>query len=853
MFKFKTLPILVLILFFIVSPTLYSQIIKDDFRVNDDTTGGAHYYPDVELLESGDAIIVWQDGRNGTPNIYGQIYDNSGNLVDTNFKISTYYGDVGEYEPAISSYNDSLLVVWQWGRGQWLLSNGSQSGSAFNLYNGSIYSPDVAVSDSGFFILWDYNVSGSGWEIFLKRYDFDGDSIGPRMVVNDDGTGENQRYPSFAMDNEGNFVVVWEDERSGSSADIYGQLFDPSGDSIGSNFLINDDVGDYSQNRPSCAMDSAGNFIVVWYDYRDGGTNIYGQRFYASGDTAGGGNFLINDYTGSSQYYPYCAMDKNGNFIVVWQDLRDGNGNVYGQRFDNTGDSLGINFRIDQGPGAEYVDYPKVSMNENNFVVVWQDSRNSTSIYKRRYLNDGTPVGGEVKVNEFDGILNQEYPAVDMNTNGFAVITWHDYRIPSGVYFQRLNALGDTIGGNLRIDHGYYPDVAVSDDSSFAIAYYYANNIYYQRFSSSGGSIGPPAIISDTTYSSRYNQVVDFDSNNNAVVAWCDYRGGDADIYAVMVDSAGDTVGSNFRVNDDAGTTAQYSPAIARTPSGKFLIVWEDGRNGDYDIYGQLYDSEGSPAGTNFRIDSGGTPYQNKTDIGYHPYGNFIVVWEDSRFPNGVYAQVIDSTGVFVDTNFKVSDVYGYEPSVSVSTSGGFVVTWYDYRDGNYNIYAQKYNTDYSPDSTNYKVNNELEGMSTSQWNSNVATDGNNIIFTWQDAKWQRGWDIAAKVVDWSFTSIDEKEPIEISEMLLPNLPNPFINSTLIRYQTKIKQKISIKIYDLSGRLVTSLLDDLVEPGIHSQRWNGKDARGRDVPAGIYFCRMSAGNKFQSKKMVMLK
>jgi hypothetical protein len=209
--------------------------------------------------------------------------------------------------------------------------------------------------------------------------------------------------------------------------------------------------------------------------------------------------------------------------------------------------------------------------------------------------------------------------------------------------------------------------------------------------------------------------------------------------------------------------------------------------------------------------------------------------------------------GVPVDKNFRVSDTTGYRPSVSVSPSGGFVVTWIDSRDGNYNIYAQRYNPDYSPYSVNYKVNNELEGLNPEQESPDVATNGTNIIFTWRDPKWQRGYDIAAKVVDWSFTSIDEKEPVEISEMLLPNLPNPFINSTLIRYQIDNKQKISIKIYDISGRLITTLLDGIVEPGIHKLHWNGQDNKNNKVAAGIYFCRLTAGNKFQSKKIIILK
>jgi hypothetical protein len=78
-FKFKMLSIFILILLFIISPNLYAQIIKDDFRVNDDTLGGDNRNPEVEIIDNGSAVIVWEDGRNGIRNVYGQLYDNSGN------------------------------------------------------------------------------------------------------------------------------------------------------------------------------------------------------------------------------------------------------------------------------------------------------------------------------------------------------------------------------------------------------------------------------------------------------------------------------------------------------------------------------------------------------------------------------------------------------------------------------------------------------------------------------------------------------------------------------------------------------------------------------------------------------
>lgn len=857
MYKFRMLSIFILILLFIVSLNLYSQIIKDDFRVNDDITGGANYYPAVELMGNGKAIIVWQDMRNGFYNIYGQAYDVNGNTVGANFKVNTYPASQYEYTPSISSYGDSLIVIWQYRYGQWLLSDGSQSGTTFTLQSQFMYSPDVAASDSGFFVVWYNFVSGSSDEIFLMRFDFSGDSINARILVNDDGTIYNQAMPKIAMDKDGNFVVVWRDVRNGIDYDIYGQLFNSGGNKVGSNFLINDDGASYYQDGASCAMDSSGNFVVVWYDNRGGTYDIYGQRFDPSGDTTGlGGNFLINDDVMSvHQYSPSCSMDKDGDFVVVWDDQRDGNGDVYGQLFDNMGNTLGSNFRIDQCPGTESQYDPEVSMNKNNFVVSWYDGRSYTSIYKRRFNNDGTPVENEVMVNDLEGTYNQNRSAIDMNTAGNVVVTWLDYRIPTGIYFQRLNILGDTPGENIRVDYGDDPDVTVANDSSFVITYQYSRTIYYQMFTLGGDSIGPPARASDTTYNYRYRPSIDINSSGNFVITWYDNRNGNFDIYAQRFDSIGDTIGVNFRIDDDLGTSEQSYPAVAVSSEGRFIITWHDYRNGDFDIFGQVYNAGGNPVGTNFKINTDvGTQGQFYPDVASLPDGNFIIVWQDYRSGMGIYGQIIDFLGIPVDANFKISDVVAYWPCVDASDTGRFVVTWHDYRDGNTNIYAQSFNPDYTPYKGNYKVNNDIEGLNQGQIYPDLVTDGTNIIFTWDDTKWQRGYDIAAKVVGWEFSSsIDDGEYVEIPTMLLPNIPNPFINSTLIRYQIDERQEIKIEIYDISGRLIRTLSSGIVEPGVHNLRWNGKDAEGKRVPAGIYFCRLSAGNRIQSRKMVMIK
>jgi len=68
---------------------------------------------------------------------------------------------------------------------------------------------------------------------------------------------------------------------------------------VGANLLVNDDGGSSYQLYPSIAMDGSGNFIITWEDYRSGNYDIYAQR-YNSGGIKVGANFLVSDDTGSS-------------------------------------------------------------------------------------------------------------------------------------------------------------------------------------------------------------------------------------------------------------------------------------------------------------------------------------------------------------------------------------------------------------------------------------------------------------------------------------------------------------------------------------------------------------------------
>ena len=84
--------------------------------------------------------------------------------------------------------------------------------------------------------------------------------------------------------------------------------------------------------------------------------------------------------------------------------------------------------------------------------------------------------------------------------------------------------------------------------------------------------------------------------------------------------------------------------------------------------------------------------------------------------------------------------------------------------------------------------------------------------------------------------------------------PNPFNPSTTISYALPEAAKVSLNIYDVSGRLVQRLVNgDVVDAGRQDTVWRGRDENGRQVAAGMYFYRLEAGEFSETKCMTLVK
>jgi hypothetical protein len=326
-----------------------------EFRINTYTTG-FQGLPHAAVGDRGDFVVAWESAQDGSvASVHARRYDAAGNTIGEEFLVNTFTFGY-QYRPHVGRAQDGRFVVsWNsfladgsnWGvAARRFDASGAPIGDEFvvNTYTtGSQYGAAIAVEANGnFVVVWeDSNFrDGSGLAVMGQRFAASGSRLGGEFQVNTYTTG-NQRLASVDVSPAGGFVVAWtSDQGDGSSEGVFARRFDPSGNAIGNDFLVNTQTTGLQWSRfDLVAHDSLGNFVITWGGAQVGGfMEIFGQRFDAAG-TRRGAEFHINTYTTGSQVVPGVASDSAGNFVVAWQSgNQDGSDfGVFAQRFGGLG------------------------------------------------------------------------------------------------------------------------------------------------------------------------------------------------------------------------------------------------------------------------------------------------------------------------------------------------------------------------------------------------------------------------------------------------------------------------------------------------------------------------------------
>jgi hypothetical protein len=227
-----------------------------------------------------------------------------------------------------------------------------------------------------------------------------------------------------------------------------------------------------------------------------------------------------------------------------------------------------------------------------------------------------------------------------------------------------------------------------------------------------------------TAPNSQSRPVVTSDGSHGAIISWSDDRGiGTYDIYAQRINASGVVQWAANGVPICTAPNYQLLPEIISDGSGGAIITWHDGRSGLYDIYAQRINSSGAVQWTaNGVAICSATNDQNNSKITSDGSGGAIITWWDLRSGIDIYAQRINSSGAVQWTANGVAisteSNNQYPPNIASDGNGGAIITWHDDRNGNWDIYAQRINT-----------NGTLTTITTQFWG--VWTDG---VWSWNQS-----------------------------------------------------------------------------------------------------------------------
>ncbi len=654
--------------------------------------------------------------------LYGQ--NNSPLIPD--FRINEQSGNADKYFNKTAINNDNIsMVVWHDYRegtpniyAQLLDANGDLIGKNIRVNNtendDEYLTPDVAVNEKNqFLVVWSDQRDGN--KIYGQIIDENGSFVGDNFIISDENSYSYQTQPAIASNGK-EFIAVWCDVRNGSKYDIFAQKLDQDGNKIGKNFMVNADSQAVSKYSPDIAIKKDSSYIVTWYYYnnglytpasivRDKNNNIISSQIEVSDSS----------YSSVNNYYPQTAVTDSG-FVIVWYRYFNSQYNIIGQFLNSKGEKLDSNFVINDAVNSFRASPTVASDSSGDLVVTWYDYRNSyAQIYAQKFVND-TMSGSNFKISEDELTGTKSYVSCAINNNDNIISAWMDYGEPTlyRIMSRLIDSTDKPVAASRKVDLDSLsssetdPALMVMNDGSFIVVWTDRRsrdyNSYFQRYDAQGKPLGTN--INNDDKETQYNPKIALLKDGNFLLIWREYSRNIYNQYEVLGQKyfkTGEKIGDTFIISSVDRKGDISDPDVCSNSNGEFVVTWQK-RNGNiYSIVAKKFDNDGNIVKNDFLVTDDTTSYKFKPKAGIDSLGNFAITYYSYKNNNyDIFLHRYNSSGEELDSAIVVNDdkthATQYYPDISVNPAGDCIVTWYDYRAPN-GVYFQKYKNIGSTDS----------------------------------------------------------------------------------------------------------------------------------------------------------
>ena len=397
------------------------------------------------------------------------------------------------------------------------------------------------------------------------------------------------------------------------------------------------------------------------------------------------------------------------------------------------------------------------------FTAEWQHVLDATASGTNFQINDTTT---DVQKN-VDLIVQDDGSAI-------AVFDGLDDGDGEGVYLRLIDTSGNPTGADVRVNETTFNqqvDPAIARDSAgnFVVTWTSTQSgsmdIYARLFDSSGTAVtGEFLVNGDNTIGEQQDSAVGMDKHGNFVVVW-EGQGTDASkgldssaIWSRRFDALGTATSDSFLVLDSATAFTEDNPDVAMSDDGEHVITWTYRGGGNPQIYGQRFDSDGSPAGQ-FLVQSAGVDGDDSSAVGIDSTGNFAVAWAAKNADasqSGIKLRRFSADGTplsgdtLVNTHVTLDQ---YLPALAMDSDGDFIVTWTSVdQDGDAGgIYGQAFSSDGTTDGPELgPINDQTTldqnvsavaindfGTFYTAWEGQSASDSSGLVaqrYSWSDS-----------------------------------------------------------------------------------------------------------------------
>ncbi|WP_197440333.1 SBBP repeat-containing protein [Polystyrenella longa] len=542
--------------------------LSSEVRVNQ-TVAGVQQTASVTQTNNDDFIVAWSGEGTGDSNgIFTRRLTPLGDVTGNEILVNQTTGG-NQVTPSITPdlTTNGYLVTWSHQNsgndydiklrpfnGSDVATEGEQTINQVlenRQWNPTIIQRSTSSGDQ-YVLAWGGYGDGDTAGVFTRALDSSLNPITPETLVSSSTKGQQRTgvggQHAAATAADGRYVTTWwSDEGDGDGAGVFGLLYRADGSKVGGPFIVSTTT-DEDQINPSVAMQETGQFVIVWQTDADSGAGvnweIHGQRFLASG-LLDGSEFLINSETVSNQTLADVVYLDNGSFVVTWTGKGPGDANgVFARIFDASGTPLGTEFLVNEITSGAQLNPSLTEDSAGGFSVVWHGNGagDSNGVFFRRYDNAGTPLTGEVLVNETASGI-QEAARVTQTATGDFIVTWNGEGIGdiNGIFARRLSPAGALTGS----------ETLVNEEPA--------------------GNQVTPSVVADHT-------------GGGFLVVWSHQNSGiDYDIKFRKFDETDSSVSATQLANQ-VTENRQWNPTIIQRPTSEgndFLVIWSGNGDGD--------------------------------------------------------------------------------------------------------------------------------------------------------------------------------------------------------------------------------------------------------------------------------